>query len=146
MSSGQTEEDHDVVGEYAGIDGGGARFDAGKAPIDMVPPIFIRALAMVFGRGAVKYTPENWLRGISWRSTYACMMRHAMYWYEGEDYDTGPGGMGTHHLAQVAWNACVLLVYATNKKYAKLDDRPFKVENPEDMLPIAVDVPPDDNP
>lgn len=90
------------------MDGGGLRFSLGKCKIDLVPPEWVWALAMVLTRGAAKYASRNWEKGMRWSEVVGPMFRHAFKWICGERYDAETG---CHHLAMVAWNALVLMTY-----------------------------------
>jgi hypothetical protein len=89
-------------------DGGGLRFSLGKCKIDLVPPEWVWALAMVLTRGAIKYAVRNWERGMKWSEVVGPMFRHAFKFICGERYDSETG---CHHMAMVAWNALVLMTY-----------------------------------
>ena len=109
----------------------GARRDTqvGKGRYDLIPPQFLRALALaleqtgldpdvllgltlvpmgpflrqaaLYGRGAKKYGPSNYLKGIPLSRTYNSLTRHAAKWAEGMDDED--------HMAAVAWNAYALI-------------------------------------
>ena len=102
-------------------DGGGLRYNEGKARYDLVPPEFMDAIAAHYERGSKKYAPRNWERGMSWCSCFASLMRHGWAWMRGEDIDPETG---THHMVSVAWNAIALYTYSVRK--AGEDDRPLK--------------------
>lgn len=100
-------------------DNGGLRLDGGKAPIHLIPPEAILALASHYGKGADKYEPRNWERGMDWSRVYDSLQRHALAFQMGEDYDPETG---THHMVCAAWNALALYVY--HFRGAGMDDRP----------------------
>lgn len=83
----------------------GLRFNSGKIRVDLIPWEWILGLAHLLTRGAVKYAPRNWEKGLSWGDTMASLKRHLLAWERGEDYDEETG---SHHMVSVAWNALVL--------------------------------------
>lgn len=87
----------------------GLRYNAGKLRYDLLPPDAIAELARVYTRGAVKYAPRNWEKGMAWSTCYASLHRHAAAWASGEDFDEETK---CHHMAHVAWNALALVAYA----------------------------------
>ena len=101
------------------IDGGGLRLNSGKPPIELVSPEAIYSMARALDYGAKKYAKRNWERGMDWSIPYACLMRHLMAWFSGEDRDAESG---LNHLDHVLANAMMLAHY--NKYYLKGDDRP----------------------
>ncbi len=109
----------------------GARRDiqTGKGRYDLIPPQFLHELALaleevgldrdvllgltlipmkpflrlaaLFGRGAKKYGPSNYLRGIPLSRTFNSLTRHAAKWAAGMDDED--------HLTAVAWNAFAIV-------------------------------------
>lgn len=100
-------------------DNGGLRYNTGKAPIHLIPPEVIEAHAEHYRKGAEKYEPRNWERGMDWSKCYDSLMRHSLAWMRGEDIDPENG---SHHMVAVMWNAAALYWYWL-KKVGK-DDRP----------------------
>ena len=81
----------------------GARRDTqeGKGRFDLLPVHAIIRLAKHFENGAVKYSPDNWRKGIPLRRYVDSLLRHSFKFLGGlEDED---------HLAAIIWNACCLL-------------------------------------
>lgn len=89
-------------------DGGGMRFNAGKTRYGLIPESWTRALAEVLTRGAVKYAPNNWKRGMDPEFMVDSLQRHLAAYRRGEKYDPESGN---HHLAHAAWNALALMTY-----------------------------------
>lgn len=115
-------------------DNGGLRYNEGKAPIHLIPPEVIEAHAEHYRKGAEKYKPRNWERGMDWTKCYDSLMRHALAWMRGEDIDPENG---SHHMVAVMWNAAALYWYWL-KKVGK-DDRPryqqpVEPYTPQEML------------
>ena len=100
------------------VDGGGKKFDDGKARYELMPPEALEALAQLYTAGAQKYGDRNWERGMSWGRLFGALMRHAWLWFRGESYDPETKA---HHMIAVAWNAVGLYVFETRK--VGTDDR-----------------------
>jgi 5'(3')-deoxyribonucleotidase len=96
----------------------GLRFNTGKLRYDLFEPYAMKELAKVFTKGAEKYAPNNWMKGMSWSSVNASLERHLQAWKSGEDVDEETQCL---HMAQVAWNALALVSY--KKIYPQGDDR-----------------------
>ena len=106
-------------------DGGGLRYNEGKPPMELIPPEALWAMAEVLGVGAKKYARRNWERGMSWGTVYACLFRHLLKWFQGQDRDEESG---CSHLDHVLWNAMALVVYERRK--IGTDDRPIQEPKP----------------
>lgn len=104
---------------------GGLRSNTGKLPMHLIPTVLPRAVAAVLGKGAEKYEPRNWERGMEFSVCYASLARHLAAYWDGEDIDAESG---QPHMAHVATNAAFLLEYArriaSGTLPASLDDRP----------------------
>jgi hypothetical protein len=85
---------------------------------DLIPAEPLWELAEVYGRGAKKYSDDNWRKGYSWKLSFAALNRHLWKWWLGAERDED----GNHHLAQVAWHAFTLFWFQKFKKGT--DDRP----------------------
>jgi len=110
----------------------GMRFNTGKIRYDLIPRMWTKVLAEILTRGAVKYAPHNWEKGLSWAETTASLYRHLNAFLGGERYDPESG---SHHLGHVAWNALALM-YFDVKSIGKKD---FHKEINEDQFPTTVD-------
>lgn len=96
----------------------GAKLDAGKTQPGLVirsMPRAMLAISEVSTYGANKYSPDGWLQVPEGERRYLnAMLRHLLQ--EGiEEFDTGPGGSGLRHAAQVAWNAMARLELALRR-------------------------------
>ncbi len=96
----------------------GLRFNEGKIRYDLLEPYAIEKLAEVFTKGAEKYAPNNWLKGMEWSEITASLKRHLAAYEQGEDYDKETGLL---HAAHVSWNAMALVSFY--KYHPNLDDR-----------------------
>lgn len=96
--------------------GGGLRFNNGKPRHGLLPPEWTDALAEVATKGAEKYVPRNWEKGMDPDFMIDSLNRHLNSFRKGERYDLGKNtvedpGTGCHHLAHAAWNILALLSY-----------------------------------
>lgn len=99
----------------------GFKADKGKSAIDLIPPIVLLELGELYAKGASKYNPRNWELGMDYGRVYSAMMRHALKFWAGEEFDPVDG---QHHLTSVIWNAVALRHYTMNpEKYGKFDSR-----------------------
>jgi hypothetical protein len=111
--------------------GSGARANAGKTRIDLVPIHLLDSAADVFAYGADKYAAWNWAKGMQWSVPYACMMRHMAAWFRGEDFDRESG---LPHLGHAMANLLMLEHYATT--YKDGDDRPTAHFKPDEAKSV----------
>lgn len=86
----------------------GAKMDAGKPRVWLCVSGFsnaLQAVADVTTRGAEKYAPNSWMSVPDGVDRYMeGFARHALALGRGETHDTGPGGTGCLHKAQMIWN------------------------------------------
>ena len=105
------------------VDGGGMHYSEGKLRMDLIPPLWKRALAEVLTYGAKKYDDHNWLRGMKYSELQGSVERHWLAWQEGEELDAESG---LPHLAHMAVDVLMLLLYTQGAEYQQFDDRRFK--------------------
>ena len=101
------------------IDGKGLRKDDGKPRPDLFPPDALLMLAQLYARGAVKYAPRNYERGMPYSKVLGPLMRHLLYWMAGEERDPETK---IHHMVHVAWNGLALACYEMRGLH-RFDDR-----------------------
>jgi hypothetical protein len=95
-------------------------FGVQKAPLHLIPPPALLAVAGVMGLGAKKYGPYNWREHAVSASVYqAAAMRHLLAWWSGEDLDPESG---QSHLAHAM--ACCAIVLDAAAVGKLNDDRP----------------------
>lgn len=99
-------------------DGGGLRHNEGKTRYDLVPAFAQEQYARVLTKGAEKYAPRNWERGMPWSKVLASLERHLYAIKHGEDHDVESGLL---HSAHVMCNAAFLTEYY--KIFPQGDDR-----------------------
>lgn len=93
------------------IDGGGMRDNAGKSRHGLIPTEWTDAMAAAMTKGAEKYAPRNWERGMNPDFMVDCAIRHLTKFRKGDRFDEGAGGTDVHHLALAAWNLLALMSY-----------------------------------
>jgi len=69
----------------------------GKGRYDLLSPLTIKRLAQLYERGAIKYEPRNWEKGIPISRYVDSGIRHFFNYLEGERTEDHP--------AAVMWNA-----------------------------------------
>lgn len=73
----------------------------GKGRFDLISPFALFRLALIYEKGAVKYAPRNWEKGIPISRTLNSAIRHIVEHMMGmQDED---------HLAQAAWNLIAIM-------------------------------------
>jgi hypothetical protein len=91
----------------------GAKADAGKLRPWLVLGSFSKALEEVSKVGTVgakKYTPNGWITVENGKERYMdAAMRHLLEIGKGNQYDDGPTGIYTKHIANAIWNLLAVL-------------------------------------
>lgn len=77
---------------------------------ELVPAPIIHALGVLYAKGAVKYSDENWREATDPQRWIGAAERHLLAWRMGETHDDGPGGSGCHHLVAAMWNLGTLFM------------------------------------
>lgn len=88
--------------------GSGARFNAGKPAMELIPLDGLESAARVFEYGTKKYAPWNWAKGMPWSVVVGCMMRHLAAMQRGEDVDPESG---LPHVGHLMCNALMLATF-----------------------------------
>lgn len=104
----------------------GLRYNEGKLRYDLFEPFAMEQLAHVFTKGAQKYAPRNWEKGMNWSDVIASLKRHVAYLEACEDFDKESGLL---HAAHAAWNALALTSYY--KIAPQYDDRAHSYLKPK---------------
>lgn len=94
------------MNDNSNINNGGAKYDNGKEPFELIPSYPLRELAKLYGEGAKKYAVRNWERGIRFGRLFGALMRHAWLWWGGEKIDPETG---VSHMTASAWNCFALI-------------------------------------
>lgn len=110
----------------------------GKGRFDLLPPRTIRALAIHYQKGGLKYLPRNWEQGIPIGEFIDSGLRHIFDYVEGKTDE--------NHLIAAIWNLCG--AYETLERIKEgilpkeLDDLPYtyrKLHPREDYYDVGVD-------
>lgn len=99
---------------------GGLKYDANKAPLDLIPPRPMVEIAQALDHGRQKYAVWNWSKGIKASRLFAAMLRHLWAWWGGEDNDRESG---LPHLAHVG--CCLIFLMDQQHRLPEQDDRPI---------------------
>lgn len=85
----------------------GKKDDSLKLRFDLIPPIFLKAVATILSFGARKYGPNNWQTLDNFEERYTgALMRHLNAWRSGERTDPESGHS---HLWHIACNVAFLI-------------------------------------
>ena len=101
---------------------------------DLIPAEALREIAEHFGKGARKYGPDNWRKGMEWSKNFAALNRHLWQFWNGEDIDTETG---SKHIIAVAWHALVLATFMD--EHPEFDDRFVPTLPPREPRMILAD-------
>lgn len=82
--------------------------DDGKPMMYLLPPLALLGVARVMTRGAEKYSPRNWERGMAHSRLLSSLLRHVVAVMAGEDLDPETG---LDHIDHAACNALMLSEY-----------------------------------
>lgn len=86
----------------------------GKGRYDLISPFALKRLAIVYEKGAQKYSIRNWEAGMPHTRYYDSATRHLLQWLMGDaDED---------HLAHAMWNVAAIM--HMQETHPGLDDRP----------------------
>jgi hypothetical protein len=99
----------------------GTKYDDAKPRFDLISPVYLEGTAEVLRYGAVKYEPNNWLKGIVFSRVYRALLGHLNAWQEGEEIDQESG---CHHLFHASCCLMFLCHYTHYEQYDAFDDRP----------------------
>ncbi|MCB0075032.1 MAG: hypothetical protein KDE20_26420 [Caldilineaceae bacterium] len=99
--------------------GSGARYNARKPDLSLIPLCTLEDEARVWMYGKAKYAAWNWAKGMDWSVPFACLQRHMAAWQRGEENDPESG---LPHLAHAMCNLRMLTLFS--RTYPEGDDRP----------------------
>lgn len=112
-------------GKREGFETGAVRdVSEGKPRPDLFSPLAIERIGLWLGKGAEKYTPRNWEKGIPISRCMESLERHIMKYKQGHTDED--------HMAAIATNAMFILHFesmvAMGKLPDSLDDMPKYVQ------------------
>jgi len=102
----------------------GIKHDAGKPALDLIDPFFEMALGEVLTRGAIKYEPDNWRKGMALSKIMGGVLRHLNAIRRGEFIDPE---WGFQHASHAACGVMFLFHMIRTQQINIPDDR-FKCE------------------
>lgn len=111
-------------GQVIAVSNTGGAKQVKPARASLVPVKALTELFEHYGKGEAKYpTGEdkipNFRRGYDWSLSYDAMIRHALAFWGGEDYDQESG---SKHIIAAAWHALTLAQYMD--EHPEFDNRP----------------------
>lgn len=91
---------------------------------DLISPFFIERLGKLLAEGAKKYTAYNWAKGIDIERCYQSLMRHLMYYAQGDKSED--------NLAAAAANLMFMLHFEeVEKRGKKLSEKKGLINMPK---------------
>ena len=119
-----------VVDKEEPVDGqelkSGAKKDEGKTQWELLPFEPIEAVARILTKGAKKYAPRNWEKGIHYGRVFGAVLRHLNAWWtaklrgsDGINHDDGNESHIDHAITELMF----LSAYEKRGK-VDFDDRP----------------------
>lgn len=110
----------------------GLRHDSGKTRLDLLCPIAMWGIGDVLTKGAKKYAPNNWTKGMPWSKVIGPLLRHLFLFMRGYELDKDENceecktnactnHTGLPHVDLIACNAMFLQNYY--RRHKSLDDR-----------------------
>lgn len=106
----------------------GAKFDAGKVRMDLIPPEALFALATILTFGANKYADRNWEKGMKWGRVFGALNRHIWCWWGGKGPTTKNflfGDLDDETKHSHLWHAicCIVFLITYEERGIGEDDR-----------------------
>lgn len=123
-----------VAKEVRTVSSTGGEKGSKLARFDLIPPQQLHRLAEHYGKGAEKYSDDNYRKGYPWKLSIAALERHLNAFKQGEDIDEETGSL---HIIAAAWHCFTLAeFYDTHPEYdtrlKTVDQRAArKVEEPK---------------
>lgn len=111
----------------------GLRFNQGKQRYDLQHPVAVDGIVRVLTKGATKYAPRNWEKGISWTACIASLKRHLAAFEKGIDFDEETGEL---HIDHIQCNAHFLSAFY--KIAPEFDDR-LHIIAPKKKIGLDID-------
>jgi hypothetical protein len=90
------------------------RVEAGIPDYAQIPSCALRRLAAIFEEGEIKYSRDNWKKGLPWSSTYNHLQEHLQKYQDGDRSED--------HLAKAMWGLVVEMWFEENKPTIPIDD------------------------
>lgn len=116
------------AGEVIHTSSSGGRKAGNDVRLSLLPTEELLEVAQLYGKGAKKYSSDNWRMGYDWSLSFDALNRHLHAWWGGEEFDNGEGGTGQEHLDCVIFHALALKWF--RKHRPEFDDRWSTVNKP----------------
>jgi hypothetical protein len=100
---------------------------------DLIPPKALEYLALIYGKGSLKYADRNWEKGYKWGLSFRALMKHAWAAWRGEWLDPESG---LPHLMHAAWHCFTIVTYHDYR--LGTDDRTELRESPVEPGPKII--------
>lgn len=105
------------------------------ARFDMIPMDSLIELAEHFGKGSLKYQPDdrgvdNWRKGYPWSLSFGAAFRHLSLAMGGEDIDEETQ---SKHVIAAAWHMFVIAHQMNRESQQGFDDRQDVIEDGPDL-------------
>lgn len=98
------------------------RFNEGKLRWNLVWWPAIAVMGWVLEMGVIKYTFDNWKKGLNREEILESMQRHLIALFEGQEDDPESK---IHHMGHIMCNAMFYLYHHTHKSFTKQRNNPF---------------------
>lgn len=105
------------------------RFNIGKLRWDLVDWTSLEEALKVLEAGAIKYSPDDWKKGLHREEILESMQRHLIHLFNKQELDedlTKLAGQDIHHMGNIICNAIFYLYHARNNSFNKERNNPFK--------------------
>lgn len=106
----------------------GVKYDTEKNRLDLLDIEWMEEVGKVLTYGAIKYSPDNWRIGISYRRLIGAALRHLFAFARGEDFDPETG---LSHLSHAS--CCIMFLFSHQKYQRDLDDRVIDGKIPKEV-------------
>lgn len=101
------------------------RYNSGKLRWDLIDWESVEEMVRVLEKGAERYAPDNWKKGLHREEMLESIQRHLVALFKKEEIDSDPGFL-THHMGNIMCGAMFYLYHYRNKSFSKERNNPFK--------------------
>jgi hypothetical protein len=98
------------------------RFNVGKLRWNLIWWPAIQIMGWVLEMGALKYSPDNWKKGLNREEILESMQRHLVALFGGQETDPESK---IHHMGHIMCNAMFYLYHHMNNSFTKQRNNPF---------------------
>lgn len=97
---------------------GAVKLDNSKPRVELLSRLALEGCAQVLAFGAEKYAADNWREGMEWRRVIGALLRHALEFSDGKDFDEDSGLPVIDHVL-----CCAMFLSEYQKKGLGVDNR-----------------------